>query len=190
MISGSIAVVGMGFLGAALLPEDLARKSAYLALGTAPIAVVAIASYGAAGQALRRLPDRPQACQNCENYIGQTFVGEKGANQFICAMHPFGTEFDVCNDNSWEKTPVEPVEYRLIRLQGVGFPNLWFARCEPGDGLSEIIQEAIPVSQCECDRLKARYRLKSGTGLPGCIFKSSASTTAAAFEELMDSCFD
>jgi hypothetical protein len=63
-----------------------------------------------------------------------------------------------------------------------------FARCEPGDGLNEIIQEAIPVSQDECDRLKRRYRLKSGTGLPGCIFKSRAATTVAAFKELMDSC--
>jgi len=224
VISGSIAVIGLGLLGAALLPEVPAKKSAYLALGTAPIAVVAIVGYSTISQVVteedqarnpweerieavieqaqtqlvpnrpvlfldeliaQRRPSRvqPVACKDCQNYVGRTFEGEKGANHFVCAMHPSGPESETCID--WEKTPVE---YRLIRLQGVGFPNLWFARCEPGDGLNEIIQEAIPVSQDECDRLKRRYRLKSGTGLPGCIFKSRAATTVAAFKELMDSC--
>jgi hypothetical protein len=224
MVYGSIGFVQLGFVGAALLPEDLAKKSAYLALGSAPIAIVAIVGYSTASQIVKEeetetrnpweerieafvaeeTPVRPMpfrdeliaqhcpstvqsvACKGCQNYVGRTFEGEKGANLFVCAMHPFGPEADVCVDR--EKKPPEPVEYRLIRLQGVGFPNLWFARCEPGDGLSEIIQEAIPVSQDECDRLKRRYRLKSGTGLPGCIFKSRAATTVEAFKELMDSC--
>lgn len=50
-------------------------------------------------------PARPQACQGCRNYHGQTH----GGNRLICAMHPYGVETEQCED--WEdgSPQVQPV---------------------------------------------------------------------------------
>lgn len=46
-----------------------------------------------------KTPEKKQhPCKGCRHYVGRTFFGEKGANPFICAMHPEGTEGKACPD--------------------------------------------------------------------------------------------
>ncbi len=44
-------------------------------------------------------PPLPTACQGCCHYHGQTYGGQL----FICAMHPYGVEEDLCPD--WQVLP-------------------------------------------------------------------------------------
>lgn len=124
----------------------------------------------------------PTACVRCQNYHGITYHGEQGANRLICGMHPTGSMGDVCPD--WESVPTQ---YRLIRLQGIGYSNLFFVYNLPGD-LSEMMKLAVTVHPMHRDRLMKRYRLKSSSGLPGCRFESQSESIEQAFKELLDSC--
>lgn len=75
---------------------------------------------------------RPSACVGCQNYHGVTYHGEQGANRLICGMYPSGPVGTVCPD--WESTPRQ---YRFIRLQGIGYSNLFFVNAMPE---TEILQ--------------------------------------------------
>ncbi len=124
-------------------------------------------------------PKNATLCQTCENYHGEIY----GGNSLVCAIHPYGLIGADCPD--WEP---KPTEYRLVRLQGVGWSNLYFVQIFTGQLLSETFQEAIEVSPSQKRRLIKRFRLKHSTGLPGCVFKSKASTITGAYEELINSC--
>jgi hypothetical protein len=129
--------------------------------------------------------DRPDACLGCENWHGWTYTGEKGTNGFVCAMHPFGPIGENCPDHEGY-----PLEYRLVRIQGSGFQNLYFVWLGAGHNLSDMFLEAIEVPGSDRLRLMKRYHLKSATGLPGCIFKSKSHDIGKAYRELIDSCPD
>lgn len=125
--------------------------------------------------------DRPTACQGCENWHGQVY----GGVAFICAKHPYGpgTEGQECPD-----CDPFPVEYRLVRIQGSGFKNLYFVWLGSGVVLPDIFYDAIEVPEHDRVRLMKRYGLKSPTGLPGCKFSCKAHDIREAYQELIKSC--
>jgi hypothetical protein len=41
-----------------------------------------------------KTPQRPAACRGCQHYHGRSYGGQL----LVCAMHPYGTEADQCDD--------------------------------------------------------------------------------------------
>jgi hypothetical protein len=133
-------------------------------------------------------------CKGCVHYCGHNYLSywgdsdvESVQTQFVCAMHPHGSDGESCPD--WE---VVPHEYRLIRLQGSGISCLYFVEVESSKSIESILQKGIEIDiQDEADTIDAlcrKFERKSVNGLPGCIFKSRQSDIELAFQELLDSC--
>lgn len=47
---------------------------------------------------------RPQPCQHCKHYHGETYLGAHGANPLVCGMHPTGPESQLCPDHELSDT--------------------------------------------------------------------------------------
>ena len=130
---------------------------------------------------------QPETCRGCVHYHGAAYHGEKGVNQLICAMHPYGPDGPTCPDKEgvtyW---------YLIVRIQGATCSNLFFIRhiiSAPLDAtLASLMAEAVAIHPMYRDRLMKKYKLKSATGLPGCRFGSKCLDIHQAFQELINSC--
>jgi len=127
----------------------------------------------------------PEACIGCKHYHGKVYRGEKGANPFICAMHPDGYEGNSCPD--WEELLYA---YTFVCVHGMGsgtMPYFYFTRT--GFFLSELAKDAIEIdTNHNLTTFRQGLGLKSSNDLAGVKFMSACQDINEAFDELLDSC--